>query len=461
MRRRTHSAAPATAARESMAPREGGCGWRPRSSFTTAKSSDARARAMRCDHAVWVRGSADAKALPPRPSREGLPGGGSAPCPPCAAQLAQKNVVPSGDTPSTHPTCCQTAHLALQQRIMSSLPSSSVAPHSHATHWNSFAGDRGREISSISPGKAPASGGWSSRTFSSSSSSSSKKSTFSSSKTMKLSIPSSSSDEPCVLAASSSARPISLSSASSRPNFSLSSETCSLQISDFRARVLEMRELVRFSSSADSDPGPGPAFSPAAVSSSPRGNSRASSGTLGNFRPSLCLRPGVAEPGLPFVASSFPSFPSFPSESAALLRRSRRDRADSGSCAAGGTIATGEGGSTSSSDDVSDDSDASSLADLRRLPPRRRILPNPSLPSLPSSSISMASSAVSPAASRSTSSPSSSFSSSSSSSPDSSPASSTSSSSSAMKSSISDDSSSSELTRSALTPATFTLLRYS
>ena len=455
MRPRTHSAAPATAARESMAPRDGGCGCRLSKSSTVFTSSPANATAIRFDHAVWFLGFVTpTKALPPCagrviPSRTGLCGGGSAPYPPCSAQLAQKNA--ESGIWSTHPECCQTPHRALQHRIMSSLPSSSTHPHSQWTHSNVASVNPGARLTpSISPGCGSASVPPSS----SSSSSSSKKATFSSSNTMKSTPSSSSSSSPRSISASSSARSISCSSASSRPIFSFSSETCSFQISDLRARPTLMRELVRFSPrSALSDVGVLLLLlSTAGLSIGGASSSSLLSRMARGLCPGLTRRLGAGD-APPF---SFPREPgasssdSFSSPSSApppcprlflsFLSRSRLDLADVGSATAIGWTATGDGGSTSSEEDVSFDADADAFLFLSS--------------SSSSSLISMASSEVFPAPSPPP------PSSSSTSSPPPPPSSSTSSSS-HTKSSMSLEKSSSSLTRSALTPATFTFGRYS
>ena len=147
------------------------------------------------------------------------------------------------------------------------------------------------------------------------------------------------------------------------------------------------------------------------------------------------------EPG----ASSSDSFsspssapPPWPRLFLSFLSRSRLDLADVGSATTIGWTATGDGGSTSSEEDVSFDADADAFLFL----------------SSSSSLISMASSEVFPAPSPPP------PSSSSTSSPPPPPSSSTSSSS-HTKSSMSLEKSSSSLTRSALTPATFTFGRYS
>mmetsp|Transcript_10185 Transcript_10185/g.28395 ORF Transcript_10185/g.28395 Transcript_10185/m.28395 type:complete len:501 (-) Transcript_10185:443-1945(-) len=455
MRPRTHSAAPATAARESMAPRDGGCGCRLSSSSTASTSSPANATAMRFDHAVWFLGFViPTKALSPcvdrvAPSRTGLCGGGSAPYPPCSAQLAQKNA--ESGIWSTHPECCQTPHRALQHRIMSSLPSSSTHPHSQWTHSNVASVNPGARLTpSISPGCGSASVPGRS---SSSSSSSSKNATFSSSNTMKSTPSSSSSSSPRSISASSSARSISRSSASSRPIFSLSSETCSFQISDLRARPTLMRELVRFlPRSALSDVGV-LLLTTAGLSIGGVSSSSLLSRMARGLCPGRTRRLGAGDaPPFSFPGESgASSSDSFSSPSSAppprprlflsFLSRSRLDLADVGSAMTIGWTATGDGGSTSSEEDVPFDADSDAFLSL----------------SLSSSSswISMASSEVFPAPSPPP------PSSSSTSSPPPPPSSSSTSSSSHTKSSISLENSSSSLTRSALTPATFTFGRYS
>ena len=424
-----------------------------RSLSTVSTSSLANATAMRFDHAVWFLGFViPTKALSPcvdrvAPSRTGLCGGGSAPYPPCSAQLAQKNA--ESGIWSTHPECCQTPHRALQHRIMSSLPSSSTHPHSQWTHSNVASVNPGAGLTpSISPGCGSASVPGRS---SSSSSSSSKNATFSSSNTMKSTPSSSSSSSPRSISASSSARSISRSSASSRPIFSFSSETCSFQISDLRARPTLMRELIRFSPrSALSDVGV------LLLTTAGLSIGGVSSSLLSRMARGLCPgrtrrlgagdAPPFSFPGEP-GASSSDSFSS-PSSSApppwprlflSFLSRSRLDLADVGSATTIGWTATGDGGSTSSEEDVSFDADADEFLFLS---------------SSSSSWISMASSEAFPAPSPPP------PSSSSTSSPPPPPSSSTSSSS-HTKSSISLENSSSSLTRSALTPATFTFGRYS
>ena len=301
------------------------------------------------------------------PSRTGLCGGGSAPYPPCSAQLAQKNA--ESGIWSTHPECCQTPHRALQHRIMSSLPSSSTHPHSQWTHSNVASVNPGARLTpSISPGCGSASVPGRS---SSSSSSSSKNATFSSSNTMKSTPSSSSSSSPRSISASSSARSISRSSASSRPIFSFSSETCSFQISDLRARPTLMRELVRFSPrSALSDVGV-LLLTTAGLSIGGVSSSSLLSRMARGLCPGRTRRLGAGDaPPFSFPgesgASSSDSFSS-PSSSAppprprlflSFLSRSRLDLADVGSATTIGWTATGDGGSTSSEEDVSFDADA-------------------------------------------------------------------------------------------------------